>query len=103
MKALAAAVVLALGVLTANVADAQYVVYQSSPPVVYYAPVYSSYYVPAQPYSTPVYGAYSVPAYPTPGYAAPAYAPAEPSFFGRLMDLERRKNAWLRQTFLGIP
>ena len=23
------------------------------------------------------------------------------SFFGQLMDLERRKNAWLRRTFLG--
>ncbi len=23
------------------------------------------------------------------------------SFFGRIMELERRKNAWLRKTFLG--
>lgn len=26
---------------------------------------------------------------------------SQDTFFGRLMDLERRKNAWLRRTFLG--
>lgn len=25
---------------------------------------------------------------------------SQPSFFGRVMELERRKNAWLRRTFL---
>jgi len=25
---------------------------------------------------------------------------SQPSFFGRVMQLERRKNAWLRRTFL---
>jgi hypothetical protein len=113
MKAIAAAVMFALGVLSANSADAQYPVYQSSPVVVYSAPVYSSYYAPARTYSAPVYQAYSAPTFvqptfvqPTyvqPTYVAPAYVPAEQNFFERLVELERRKNAWLRQTFLGIP
>ncbi len=108
MKAIAAAVMFALGVLSANSADAQYPVYQSSPVVVYSAPVYSSYYAPARTYSAPVYQAYSAPTFvqPTyvqPTYVAPAYVPAEQNFFQRLVELERRKNAWLRQTFLGIP
>ena len=103
MKAIAAAVMFALGVLSANSADAQYPVYQSSPVVVYSAPVYSSYYAPAQTYSAPVYQAYSAPTFVQPTYVAPAYVPAEQNFFERLVELERRKNAWLRQTFLGIP
>ena len=108
MKAIAAAVMFALGVLSANSADAQYRVYQSSPVVVYSAPVYSSYYAPARIYSAPVYQAYSAPTFVQPGYVqptyvAPAYVPAEQNFFERLVELERRKNAWLRQTFLGIP
>lgn len=32
---------------------------------------------------------------------APAYSAQQQSFFGRLLELERRKNAWLRQQFLG--
>ena len=49
-------------------------------------------------------------AQPDPAYYSPeagfipatAYqAEANPGFFGRLMDMERRKNAWLRRTFLG--
>ncbi|MCF7962896.1 MAG: hypothetical protein K9M08_19325 [Pirellula sp.] len=33
---------------------------------------------------------------------SPAPAPVKSqSFFGRIMELERRKNAWLRRTFLG--
>ncbi len=108
MKAIAAAVMFALGVLSANSADAQYPVYQSSPVVVYSAPVYSSYYAPARTYSAPVYQAYSAPTllqptYVQPTYVAPAYVPAKQNFFQRLVELERRKNAWLRQTFLGIP
>ncbi len=108
MKAIAAAVMFALGVLSANSAEAQYPVYQSSPVVVYSAPVYSSYYAPARTYSAPVYQAYSAPTFVQPGYVqptyvAPAYVPAEQNFFERLVELERRKNAWLRQTFLGIP
>ena len=103
MKAITAAVVFAIGVLSASSADAQYPVYQSSPVIVYSAPVYSSYYAPARTYSPPVYQAYSAPTYVQPTYVAPAYVPAEQNFFERLMELERRKNAWLRQTFLGIP
>lgn len=103
MKAITAAVMFALGVLSANSADAQYPVYQSSPVVVYSAPVYSSYYAPARTYSAPVYQAYSAPTFVQPTYVAPAYVPAEQNFFERLVELERRKNAWLRQTFLGIP
>ncbi len=36
-------------------------------------------------------------AQPQQGY----YEQDRPSLFGGLMDMERRKNAWLRQTFLG--
>ena len=48
-----------------------------------------------------------------PAYAAPTAqsypyrssgqydAAQQQSFFGRLLELERRKNAWLRRTFLG--
>lgn len=103
MKGIVAAAAFALGVFVADSAQAQYVVYPSSPTVVYTTPAYSSYYAPAQTYSPQVYQAYSAPTYATPTYVAPAYAPAEPGFFGRLMELERRKNAWLRRTFLGIP
>lgn len=45
------------------------------------------------------------PAYypPEAGFAPATAYPAEanPGFFGRLMEMERRKNAWLRRTFLG--
>ncbi len=33
-------------------------------------------------------------------YRAPR-VPAKPTFFQRVMELERRKNAWLMRTFLG--
>jgi hypothetical protein len=29
------------------------------------------------------------------------YSSSQDSLFGRMMELERRKNAWLRRTFLG--
>ena len=29
------------------------------------------------------------------------YSSSQQSLFGRMMELERRKNAWLRRTFLG--
>ena len=109
MKAVLTALVLSVGILSANSAMAQYPMYGSAPVVVYRAPAYSSYYVPSQNYAVPVqtYASpvqvYSVPTQVQPNYLAPAYAPDEPGFFERLMDLERRKNAWLRQTFLGMP
>ena len=30
-----------------------------------------------------------------------SYSSSQQSLFGRMMELERRKNAWLRRTFLG--
>ena len=108
------------GMVATNVAQAQYPIYQApvvvysvpvattpvySPPVVT-APIYSSYSlpmrttyaVPLQGYSPPAYSVYSAPAYPTTTYTA-----ARPGLVNRVIDFERRKNAWLRQTFLGRP
>lgn len=45
------------------------------------------------------------PAYypPEAGFVPATAYPADPNpgFFGRLMEMERRKNAWLRRTFIG--
>ena len=103
MKAVFVVVVFALGAMSFRIAAAQQAVYPPPRVIVYSAPVYSSYQLPAPTFSAPVQQAYSVPAYVQPTYPAPAYVPAEPNFFERLMEMERRKNAWLRQTFLGMP
>ncbi len=88
MKALAAALVLGLGIFASHSADAQQPVYQSGV-VVQSTPIYSSYAVPTHNYSAPVYSTSS------------SYSRSRPGLFGRLIELERRKNAWLRRTFLG--
>lgn len=36
-----------------------------------------------------------------PSATTPRYSNSSQTFFGRLMELERRKNAWLRRQFLG--
>ncbi len=103
MKAVAAVFVIAVGVFAVDVAVAQYPAYES-PLVDYSTPVYpsyslpgsQSYVVPVQTYFTPVYSVYSIPS-----GAEMTYAPARIGIFGRLIEFERRKNAWLRQTFRG--
>jgi hypothetical protein len=50
--------------------------------------------------STPVHSAPTVQSYPYRN-AGQYNAPQQQNFFGRLLELERRKNAWLRRTFLG--
>jgi hypothetical protein len=102
MKAFAAALVFGLALWACDAADAQYPVYPAQV-VVQPAPAYSAHAVPVQTYSAPVYSAYSVPVYATPVYATPVYASQRLGFLGRLMEFERRKNAWLRQTFFGRP
>ena len=107
----AAAFVIALCVFAADVAVAQYPVYESplvddstlvgpaySLPVAqpYVVPAPASYVVPVPAYFTPVYSVYSLPS-----GAEMTYAPARIGIFGRLIELERRKNAWLRQSFRG--
>ena len=132
MKTKIALLACAMAFFLTQEAAAQYVVYQS-PTVVYSAPAATVYpapvttvrTIPVQTYATPVYQVYSAPNYaaanvypgnvlsgtaPTYRYYAPptAYAPAATyapggGVFARLMEFERRKNAWLRQTFLGRP
>ena len=51
--------------------------------------------VPSQPYAA--YYSPEAGMIPANGYQADA----NPGFFGRLMEMERRKNAWLRRTFIG--
>jgi hypothetical protein len=93
MKAIAAVLFCGLAIV-ANTAAAQYPV-QQTPVFTQSAPAYSTYAAPVQSYPAPLYGAYSAPT-----YQAPGFAPARPGLLGRLMELERRKNAWLRRTFL---
>lgn len=51
--------------------------------------------------SYPAYSAPTVRSYPYNG-GNQYNAPQQQNFFGRLLELERRKNAWLRRTFLGL-
>ena len=50
--------------------------------------------------SYPVYSAPTARSYPYKN-SGQYDASQQQSFFGRLLELERRKNAWLRRTFLG--
>lgn len=112
MKKFLAFVLCCAPAIMANHADAQYPIYEA-PAITYSAPVYSTisvpmstYAMPVQTYSTPTYGMYSVPVVapaPPVGNYPTYFQPATPGIFGRIIDLERRKNAWLRQTFLGRP
>ncbi|TWU40659.1 hypothetical protein [Novipirellula artificiosorum] len=65
------------------------------------APIVRSYSTPYQAYRAPLSQGYAAPAYSN----YPAWNVRQPSqrggFFSDLMTLERRKNAWLRRTFLG--
>ena len=51
--------------------------------------------------SYPAYSAPTVRSYPNRSAGQYRNAPQQQNVFGRLLELERRKNAWLRRTFLG--
>ena len=83
---LAATITLGLALTFASTASAQTPVAQSTP---------GSQPMPVA--SAPVNQVYDA----RPVYRSHRTVRQSPSFFGQLMELERRKNAWLMRTFLG--
>jgi hypothetical protein len=90
---LAATLVLGTALVVSTHADAQEVVMQ---PVPMSQPIPMGQSVPMDATGT----IYSAPA-PMRGYSRTRSSGSQDTFFGRLMELERRKNAWLMRTFLG--